>query len=116
MVGSIRSLRSALNRARVRSSSAPARRLNPTTSAARIAAIFRVSVIARPSAAVRIAQNEPMGPSRSAQIERPGLPDEVVAEGMVRRFADEAKPRRLIDAARGDQDVVGPQRELAIAE
>jgi hypothetical protein len=45
-VGSTKSLRSALSRASVRSSSAPARRLNPTTSAARIAASFRVSVMA----------------------------------------------------------------------
>ena len=46
MVGSIRSLRSARSRAKVRSSSAPASRLYPTTSAARIAAIFRVSLMA----------------------------------------------------------------------
>src|SRR5438034_1590805 len=45
MVGSIRSLRSARSRANVRSSSAPVSRLNPTTSAARIAASFLVSVI-----------------------------------------------------------------------
>src|SRR5271156_5656333 len=45
MVGSMRSLRKALSRARVRSSSAPASRLKPTTSAARIATIFRVSAI-----------------------------------------------------------------------
>src|ERR1700683_3923498 len=45
MVGSIRSLRSARSRASVRSSSAPVSRLNPTTSAARIAASFRVSAM-----------------------------------------------------------------------
>ena len=39
-----------------------------------------------------------------------------MAERMMRLFADEAEPRRLIDAARGDQDVVGPQGELAVAE
>ena len=44
-VGSIRSLRSARSRASVLSSSMPASRLYPTTSAARIAASFRVSVI-----------------------------------------------------------------------
>ena len=47
LVGSMRSLRSARSRASVRSSSAPASRLQPTTSAARIAAIFRVSAIPR---------------------------------------------------------------------
>jgi hypothetical protein len=44
-VGSIRSLRSARSRASVRSSSEPASRLYPTTSATRIAASFRVSAI-----------------------------------------------------------------------
>jgi len=44
----MRSLRSALSRAKVRSSSALASRLKPTTSAARIAAIFRVSLMERP--------------------------------------------------------------------
>src|SRR5262250_1204332 len=47
-VGSIRSLRSARSLARVRSSSAPASRLNPTTSAARIAASFLDSVMPGP--------------------------------------------------------------------
>jgi hypothetical protein len=45
MVGSIRSLRSARSRASMRSSSAPASRLYPTTSAASIAASFRVSAM-----------------------------------------------------------------------
>ena len=44
MVGSMRSLRSALSRASVRSSSTLASRLKPTMSAARIAASLRVSV------------------------------------------------------------------------
>src|SRR5271170_3687903 len=43
--GSINSDRSARNLASVRSSSTPVMRLKPTTSAARIAAIFRVSAI-----------------------------------------------------------------------
>src|ERR1700722_7929165 len=45
MAGSIRSLRRPRRRARVRSSSAPASRLEPTTSTTKIAASFRVSVI-----------------------------------------------------------------------
>ncbi len=45
MVGSITSLRSALSRAKVRSSSLPVSRLKPTTSAARIAASFRFPVM-----------------------------------------------------------------------
>jgi len=54
MVGSIMSLRSVLSRARMRSSSAPASLEYPTTSEARIAAIFRLSLMARPSAAGEI--------------------------------------------------------------
>src|SRR6516164_8645440 len=46
MVGSIRSLRSVRSRARIRSSSAPVSRENPTTSDTKIAASFRVSVTA----------------------------------------------------------------------
>src|SRR3984957_14172938 len=34
----------------------------------------------------------------------------------MRLFADEAEPNSLIDAARGDQNVVGPQGELAVAK
>jgi hypothetical protein len=56
MVGSIRSLRRARKRASVRSSSDPASLLNPTTSAARMAASFRVSATALlPSATPRLA-------------------------------------------------------------
>jgi hypothetical protein len=49
-------LRSARSRARVRSSSEPASLLYPTTSAARIAASFRVSAMAAPSQEERLAQ------------------------------------------------------------
>ena len=54
--GSIRSLRSARSRASVRSSSEPASLLYPTTSAARIAASFRVSAMAVPSPHARLAR------------------------------------------------------------
>jgi hypothetical protein len=54
MVGSIRSLRNARSRASVWSSSMPVSRLKPTTSAARIAASFLVSVT-RPSATCSLA-------------------------------------------------------------
>src|SRR3984885_14360930 len=39
-----------------------------------------------------------------------------MAERVMRLFVDEAEPRRLIDAARGDQGVGGPQGELTVAE
>jgi hypothetical protein len=35
---------------------------------------------------------------------------------MVRLFAHEPEPRRLIDTARGDQYVVGPQGEFPVAK
>src|SRR5262245_14632679 len=53
IVGSTRSLRRARSLANVRSSSAPASRLNPTTSAARIAASFRDSVMSVPQVSRR---------------------------------------------------------------
>ena len=54
--GSIRSVCSTRSRDRVRSSSAPASRLYPTTSATRIAAIFRVSLNSEPPPPSRLAQ------------------------------------------------------------
>src|SRR6478672_9121397 len=56
MAGSIRSLRNPRSRARVRSSSEPASLLYPTTSAARMAASFRVSAMAALSPQGRVAQ------------------------------------------------------------
>src|SRR5262244_3160531 len=53
IVGSTRSLRRARSLANVRSSSAPASRLNPTTSAARIAASSRDSVMSLPQVSRR---------------------------------------------------------------
>jgi hypothetical protein len=50
------------------------------------------------------------------ELKRPHLADEVTAEGMVRGFADQAEPRRLIDAARGDQDVIGPKSKFPVAK
>src|SRR5271155_5372433 len=37
-------------------------------------------------------------------------------ERMMRAFLREDKPSGLVDAARGDEDVVGPQRDLGVAE
>src|ERR1700722_116814 len=39
-----------------------------------------------------------------------------MAERVMGLFADEAEPGRLIDPARGDQNVVGPEGKLAVAE
>ena len=54
MVGAIRSLQSVRSRASVPSSSLPVRRLKPTTSAARIAASFRFSVIEKVTSAFAV--------------------------------------------------------------
>src|SRR6516162_9862837 len=56
MVGSNRSLRSARNRASVRSSSAAASLLYPATSAARMAASLRASAMAVPVSQRRVAR------------------------------------------------------------
>ena len=68
IVGSIRSLRRARRRASVRSSSALASRLYPTTSAARIAASFRVSVMTYRQNPQR---NEVSAPEMWARLSRP---------------------------------------------
>ena len=57
IVGSIRSLRSARSRARIRSSSEPASLLYPTTSDTKIAASFRVSATAVPFTVAILAQS-----------------------------------------------------------
>ena len=49
------------------------------------------------------------------QGKRPRLLDQVVAERVVRRLADEREALALVDAAGGVQDVVGPERERRIA-
>jgi hypothetical protein len=68
MVGSIRSLR-------VRSSSEAASLLYPTTSAARMAASFRVSAMAVPSPEGRLAQLIVLvrGPTRSFDLDQTGI-------------------------------------------
>src|SRR5207244_13366492 len=49
-----------------------------------------------------------------AQRQLPELPDEVASEAVVRLLAHQTEARRLIDTARRDQDVVGPQRDFAV--
>ena len=58
IVGSIRSLRSGRSRARVRSSSAPASRLRPTTSATRIAASFHYLTCSRMQLTTRLLEHQ----------------------------------------------------------
>src|SRR5277367_3689620 len=66
------------------------------------------SRIAASSSGMGITQETNWFGAALRQIERPDLADEVVAERTVGRFAHEAEPRRLIDAPRRDQYVVGP--------
>src|SRR5947209_7706511 len=53
-------------------------------------------------------------PSR-LQIHLPRLPHEIDAKAVMLRLRDLLEPRALIDAARGDQNALRPQRHLAIA-
>src|SRR4249919_907776 len=76
MAGSIKSLRNPRSRARVRSSSAPASLLYPTTSAARMAASFRVSAIAVPSPHARLARLL-IGLDRLFRLDDHRLPEEL---------------------------------------
>src|SRR5579863_739984 len=84
MAGSIRSLRSPRSRDSVRSSSAPASRLYPTTSETRIAAIFRVSLIA--PAPYPAQHNSPTGaaPSQHRAIQSKEDSPRPLAVGLLR--------------------------------
>src|SRR3954463_16356702 len=46
---------------------------------------------------------------------RPRLPDEVAPEAVVRLGGDELEAGALVEAARGDEDVIGPQRHPRVA-
>src|SRR5258708_4955130 len=49
------------------------------------------------------------------QLQLPGLADEVDAKAVMLLLPDAAKPRPLVDSARGDQDALGPQRDRGVA-
>ena len=53
--------------------------------------------------------------AQELQFHFPGLPDQIDAETVVRLFPGEAKAGGLIDAARGEQHALRPQRDLAVA-
>ena len=63
---------------------------------------------------VRISAPAPSG--SHTQVQRPRLTDQIMPERMMRAFLREDKPRGLVDAERGDEYVVGPQRDLGVAE
>src|SRR3954462_14463780 len=56
-----------------------------------------------------------MNTARTLELAPPDLPDEVVAEAVVRLLLDELEAGRDVDAARGDEHVVGPQHHALIA-
>src|SRR5271166_5871824 len=88
MVGSIRSLRNARNHASVRSLSALARRLKPTTSAASIAASLRVSLTVQPPPAMtstKVGRNHQFPDSISDPSGREASPQQVLEMGDQRR-------------------------------
>src|SRR5262249_10654672 len=49
------------------------------------------------------------------QVQLPILHNEIMPEAVVLLLLNEAEAGRLIDAARGDEHVIGPQRERAVA-
>ncbi len=53
-------------------------------------------------------------PPELAQLEAPVLAHEVVTEAVVPLLLHEDEPGPLVDAPRGDQDVVGPQHHLGV--
>src|SRR4051812_16009637 len=50
-----------------------------------------------------------MNTARTLEVARPDLPDEVVAEAVVRLLLEELEAGGDVDAAGGDEHVVGPQ-------
>src|SRR5437016_12913669 len=50
-----------------------------------------------------------------SQLQIPRLADQIVPEAPVALLADEAKARFLVDAPRGPQHAVGPERDLPVA-
>src|SRR5262245_48102351 len=53
--------------------------------------------------------------ARASQLELPGFTHEIVPEAVVRLLVHQAKPGLLVDLPGGEQDAVGPERELAVA-
>src|SRR6185369_2529494 len=79
---------------------------------------MRVATMAEPTwmpvaAAAAAARSFTGAPPSELQV--PGLPDQVVAEAVMRLLVDEAIARSLVDAPRRDEDTVGPERDLPIA-
>ena len=110
MAGSIRSLRSPRSRDRVRSSSEPASRLYPTTSAASIAASFRVSAMTAPQPQARLAQRQGSKPTHLT-IERCLLvaPRVTCRDAAIRSLSGEKRTSR----GRRKSVVRDPQRHFA---
>src|SRR6202040_3810465 len=61
------------------------------------------------------ASRRPGMTSRNSQLALPGLADQALPKAAVRLAGHEFKSGVLVDPARGDQDALGPQRDLAIA-
>src|SRR3546814_6493506 len=54
-----------------------------------------------------------IGEGREVQI--PGLADQIVAEAVMALLVDQHEARLLVDAPRGVEHVVGPERDLPVA-
>ena len=111
MVGSMRSLRSARRRASVRSSSVLASRLNPTTSAARIAAeflcLFAHHVLRFPQSSPACGLAGPVAqyPNAMTASKLAAIPSDCLGK---RQFSSDAAERRL-PRPRFQKSVAGPR-------
>src|ERR1700719_1132152 len=79
---------------------------------------MRVATMAEPTwmpvaAAAAAARSFTGAPASELQV--PGLPDQVVAEAVMGLLVDEAIARSLVDAPRGHEDTIGPERDLPVA-
>src|SRR5580765_4580957 len=79
---------------------------------------MRVATMAEPTwmpvaAAAAAARSFTGAPASELQV--PGLPDQVVAEAVMRLLVDEAIAPCLVNAPRGHEDAIGPERDLPVA-
>src|SRR6185295_7663820 len=79
---------------------------------------MRVATMAEPTwmpvaAAAAAAKSFTGAPTSELQV--PGLPDQVLAEPVIRLRMHEAIAPGLVDAPRGHENTIGPERDLLVA-
>src|SRR6202795_2079200 len=79
---------------------------------------MRVATMAEPTwmpVAAAAAAGRSFTGAPASELQFPGLPDQVVAEAVMGLVAHEAIARSLVDAPRGHENAIGPERDLPVA-